>query len=220
MGKSAVIIGNGLFPKKEYPLYLLGQADHIICCDGAFSNYLRHSRSAGVTRLPDAIIGDMDSLSPAAQKEYGSLIVRVDDQDTNDQTKAFRHVIGNFRDVTDIFFLAATGKREDHTIGNMSLLMEYAGYPEVTDRGIRLQMISDFSTILPVTDSISMECGQGRAISIFSPDSSLRICSEGLRWPTDNVVFDNWWKASLNRASEDTVKLTFSHPSIALIVMD
>ncbi len=220
MGKSAAIIGNGLFPKKEYPLYLLGQADHIICCDGAFSNYLRHSRSAGVTRLPDAIIGDMDSLSPAAQKEYGSLIVRVDDQDTNDQTKAFRHVIGNFRDVTDIFFLAATGKREDHTIGNMSLLMEYAGYPEVTDRGIRLQMISDFSTILPVTDSISMECGQGRAISIFSPDSSLRICSEGLRWPTDNVVFDNWWKASLNRASEDTVKLTFSHPSIALIVMD
>lgn len=220
MGKSAAIIGNGLFPKKEYPLYLLGQADHIICCDGAFSNYLRHSRSAGVTRLPDAIIGDMDSLSPAAQKEYGSLIVRVDDQDTNDQTKAFRHVIGNFRDVTDIFFLAATGKREDHTIGNMSLLMEYAGYPEVTDRGIRLQMISDFSTILPVTDSISMECGQGRAISIFSPDSSLRICSEGLRWPTDNVVFDNWWKASLNRTSEDTVKLTFSHPSIALIVMD
>lgn len=220
MGKSAAIIGNGLFPKKEYPLYLLGQADHIICCDGAFSNYLRHSRSAGVTRLPDAIIGDMDSLSPAAQKEYGSLIVRVDDQDTNDQTKAFRHVIGNFRDVTDIFFLAATGKREDHTIGNMSLLMEYAGYPEVKDRGIRLQMISDFSTILPVTDSISMECGQGRAISIFSPDSSLRICSEGLRWPTDNVVFDNWWKATLNRASEDTVKLTFSHPSIALIVMD
>ena len=122
--------------------------------------------------------------------------------------------------MTDIFFLAATGKREDHTIGNMSLLMEYAGYPEVTDRGIRLQMISDFSTILPVTDSISMECGQGRAISIFSPDSSLRICSEGLRWPTDNVVFDNWWKATLNRASEDTVKLTFSHPSIALIVMD
>lgn len=220
MGKSAAIIGNGLFPKKEYPLYLLGQADHIICCDGAFSNYLRYSRSAGVTRLPDAIIGDMDSLSPAAQKEYGSLIVRVDDQDTNDQTKAFRHVIGNFRDVTDIFFLAATGKREDHTIGNMSLLMEYAGYPEVTDRGIRLQMISDFSTILPVTDSISMECGQGRAISIFSPDSSLRICSEGLRWPTDNVVFDNWWKATLNRASEDTVKLTFNHPSIALIVMD
>ena len=220
MGKSAAIIGNGLFPKKEYPLYLLGQADHIICCDGAFSNYLRYSRSAGVTRLPDAIIGDMDSLSPAAQKEYGSLIVRVDDQDTNDQTKAFRHVIGNFRDVTDIFFLAATGKREDHTIGNMSLLMEYAGYPEVTDRGIRLQMISDFSTILPVTDSISMECGQGRAISIFSPDSSLRICSEGLRWPTDNVVFDNWWKATLNRATEDTVKLTFSHPSIALIVMD
>ena len=36
----------------------------------------------------------------------------------------------------------------------------------------------------------------------------------------DGVVFDNWWKATLNIASEDVVHLDFSHRSMALVIMD
>ena len=54
----------------------------------------------------------------------------------------------------------------------------------------------------------------------MTPDSTLRIHSEGLVWPLDDVVFDNWWKATLNRAGEDRVKLVFNHRSIALVIMD
>jgi len=71
-----------------------------------------------------------------------------------------------------------------------------------------------------VTDSCELHVGAGRALSLFSPDNSLRIRSQGLQWPTDQVVFDNWWKATLNRASADIVTLTFSHPSIALLILD
>ena len=56
--------------------------------------------------------------------------------------------------------------------------------------------------------------------SLFSPDNSLTIKSKGLQWPTDGVVFDNWWKATLNIASEDVVHLDFSHRSMALVIMD
>mgnify|MGYP002517133227 CR=1 FL=1 len=35
-----------------------------------------------------------------------------------------------------------------------------------------------------------------------------------------NVIFDNWWKATLNKASQDNVKLEFSHPSMALIILN
>ena len=220
MNRSAVIIGNGDFPKKEYPLYLLSRADYIVCCDGALDRYLRYTRDHSMTRLPDAVIGDMDSISASSRKKYAHLAVKVDDQETNDQTKAFDYVIRTFKDVSEIIFLAATGKREDHTLGNMSLLMEYARRDDVKASGIHIEMVSDYSTIIPVTDSTELDCGQGRSISIISPDSSLRIRSEGLQWPTDNVIFDNWWKATLNRASEDTVKLTFSHPSAALVMMD
>ena len=220
MNRSAVIIGNGDFPKKEYPLYLLSRADYIVCCDGALDRYLRYTQDHSMTRLPDAVIGDMDSISASSRKKYAHLAVKVDDQETNDQTKAFDYVIRTFKDVSEIIFLAATGKREDHTLGNMSLLMEYARRDDVKASGIHIEMVSDYSTIIPVTDSTELDCGQGRSISIISPDSSLRIRSEGLQWPTDNVIFDNWWKATLNRASEDTVKLTFSHPSAALVIMD
>ncbi len=222
MGKLAVIIGNGEFPKKEYPLYVLDHADWIVCCDGALRQYLRYAKSKGQAfRRPDAIVGDMDSLSAALRREYAGLIVsEAEDQDTNDQSKAFNYVMDHLKGVSEIVFLAATGKREDHTIGNVSLMMEYCRERDLDALGVHLQMISDYSIIFPVTDSIDLDCGIGRRVSIFSPDNSLQICSKGLQWQTDGVKFDNWWKATLNRATADTVSLKFSHKSIALIMMD
>ena len=55
---------------------------------------------------------------------------------------------------------------------------------------------------------------------IFTPDNSLKIRSKGLEYPTDEVVFDNWWKATLNKSVDDTVRLELSHRSIALIILD
>ena len=98
--------------------------------------------------------------------------------------------------------------------------MEYAKTYDLEGMGITVEMVSDHSTIFAVTDSFEMDCGTGRKISIMTPDNSLRIKSEGLEWPLDEVVFDNWWKATLNRATQDTVRLTFSHRSTALIILN
>lgn len=220
MGKTAAIIGNGQFPQKEYPLYLLDSADYVICCDGAADNYFRYCRRTGRDRLPDVIIGDLDSLSRKAREKYRDLVISCEDQQTNDQTKAFNYVADHLKDVSSICFLGATGKREDHTVGNISLLMQYARERNPEENGLTIQMVSDFSTMFPVTDSTEIDCGLGRKVSIFTDDATLRIKSEGLEWPTDDVIFDSWWKATLNRASADTVKLTFSHPSAAVIVLD
>lgn len=219
MGKTAVIIGNGEFPKKEYPRYVISRADYIVCCDGALAKYLRNSEKIfGCMREPDAVVGDLDSLGAGLKRKYGHLIVHETEQETNDQTKAMRHIMSNVPDVSDIFITGATGLREDHTIGNISLLMEYTRTFDLG--GINLTMVSDHSVIFPVTDSIELDCGTGRKVSILTPDNSLRIKSEGLEWPTDDVVFDNWWKATLNRASEDKIKLEFSHKSLAIIIMN
>lgn len=221
MGKTVVIIGDGIFPKTEYPRYLIRMADYIVCCDGALRKFLRNSRDIfGCEKLPDKVVGDMDSLSGSLKKKYRDIIIQIDEQEHNDQTKAVRWVIDNIPDISHIYITGATGEREDHTIGNISLLMEYARTYDLDGLGISLEMVTDHGTIFAVTDSFEMECGEGRSISIISPDNSLRICSEGLVWPTDNVVFDNWWKATLNKASQDKVKLTFSHKSIAVIIMN
>ena len=34
---TAVILANGDFPRKEYPLWLLREADVVVCCDSATS---------------------------------------------------------------------------------------------------------------------------------------------------------------------------------------
>lgn len=221
MCKSAVIVCQGDFPRKEYPRYVLRNADVIVCCDGAFTTFLRKSEAVfGELRLPDAVVGDMDSLSPAAMKKYGSLVVKYDEQDYNDMTKALRYTLSRWDDISEIHFIGATGKREDHTVGNMSLLMEYERLFSLAERGIAADIISDWSTMFAVTDTTTVDVGEGRGVSIFCPDNSLRIISEGLEWPTDDVVFDNWWKATLNRAKADRVTLRFSHPSMALIVLN
>lgn len=221
MLKNVVIICDGTFPKSEFPRYLIRTADFVICCDGALRKYLRNSKDIfGETKLPDLVIGDMDSLSASMKRKYSDIIVQVDEQEHNDQTKAFRWALENISDIEHIYILGATGEREDHTIGNVSLLMEYARTFDLVGMGIEVEMITDRATIFAVTDTFEMDCGIGRSVSIFSPDNSLKIHSEGLEWPLDNVVFDNWWKATLNKASADRVRLEFNHASIVLIMLD
>ena len=219
MHKRVVIICDGNFPKTEYPRYLIRTADFIICCDGALMKFLRNSKAIfGEARLPDLVTGDMDTLSAAMQKKYADIIVKEDEQEHNDQTKAVRWALSNLDGIESICILGATGGRADHTIGNISLLMEYTRMFDLGD--MNLEMVTDKETIFPITDSTEFDCGTGRQVSIFSPDNSLRIKSEGLSFPTEDVIFDNWWKATLNKATQDTVKLELSHPSIALVMIN
>ena len=217
--RSAVILCNGEFPRKAYPLYLLESADTVVCCDGAAVKYLKYTkRRFGEERRPEAVVGDMDSLPKALWERLGSIVVHEAGQDDNDLTKAMRYVLGRYPDVTEIHILGATGRRADHTVGNLGLLMEYTRLFDLGD--IRVEAVSDYGTAFALTDSCELHVGKGRRVSLFSPDNGLTIKSEGLQWPTDAVVFDNWWPATLNRATEDVVRLTFSHPSRALVILD
>lgn len=219
MHKTVVIICDGQFPKTEYPRYLIRTADFIVCCDGALKKFLKNSPAIfGEERLPDLVIGDMDTLSPNWQKKYSDIIIKETEQEHNDQTKAVRWVLGNLRDIGYIYILGSTGGRADHTIGNLSLLMEYTRMFDLD--GICMEAVSDDGTVFAANDTVEFDCGIGRSVSIFTPDSSLKIKSLGLEYPTDDVVFDNWWKATLNKAVQDNVRLEFSHRSMALIILD
>ena len=219
MHSNVVIICDGVFPKSEYPRYLIRTADFIICCDGALVKFLRNSKAIfGEQRLPDLVTGDMDTLFESMQKKYADIIVKEDEQEHNDQTKAVRWALNNLEGIESIYIIGATGGRADHTIGNAALLMEYTRMFDLN--GINIESVTDNGTIFPINDTIEFDCGTGREVSIFTPDNTLRIKSEGLMYPTDEVVFDNWWKATLNKSVSDTVKLTFSHPSMALIILD
>jgi thiamine pyrophosphokinase len=211
---SLVILCDGQFPAEPYPLYLLDSAEGVVCCDGALVKWLAYNPSA----RPLAVVGDMDSLSADLQEAYAGVLAPESEQEHNDLTKAMRWVLREHPEVSEIVILGATGLREDHSIGNLGLLMEY---PRLLDLGQRkVSIVSDFGTAFAISGSCDLHLGEGRRFSFFSPDNSLRVSSVGLQWPLDEVVFDAWWKGTLNRTTAPVVSLHFNHPAPALVMVD
>lgn len=222
--KDIAIIGNGEFPSKKSIRDFICSCDEIIFCDGAFSRFTGTDIQDTVLSKPFLVTGDLDSIDPVMKVslEAEGRLRHNPDQETNDQTKAFNLAVSRIHADTEarINFIGATGLREDHTIANMGLLMDYACNEAVLRGRISIRMISDYCIAFPMTGSGSFNCGTGRSVSIFSPDPALTIVSDGLEWQTSGVRFTNWWQASLNRSAKDTVRLEFSHPSKALVVLE
>ena len=189
-----VILANGTYPTPPVPLAALCTADLIVCCDGAAEKLTDHGHEPGV------IIGDLDSVPAAIRKKYAEILVRDSDQETNDLTKAFDYTLTLSPD--KIYILGATGLREDHTLGNISLLTSYS---EKT--GIPVEMCTDYGKFLSIEGDVEISMKKGDQISLFALDPQTRIISEGLKFPLKEVIFDSWWKGTLNEASSDTVRL-------------
>ena len=183
----AVILANGDYPSAPLPLQVLEKAPYVVCCDGGANEYLAKGY------LPDVIIGDGDSLTEENRTQYASLIHHNPDQETNDQTKAVQFLVAQGK--KRIAIVGATGKREDHTLGNISLLIEYMR------QGLEVRIYTDYGVFIPCQDTCSFECPVGTAVSIFSFGTQ-GMQAEGLRYPLRD--FTSWWQGTLNTADAPT----------------
>lgn len=217
-----VILDDGDFPTASYPLSILVKADKIICCDGSVLKLLKYNSKL----VPNYIVGDMDSLPQQYKEKYKEIIYSSSCQETNDQTKAFSFALGLVPQGknANIHILGATGLREDHTLGNLSLLMEYAvcgnyiePFKNLMHSGVTVDIITNYGIFSPHFNTFTAKCAKGQQISIFSFDQLLKIKSVGLLYPTDNVIFDLWWKATLNECTGSKYTLEFSHPAKVLL---
>jgi len=199
-----VILAAGDFPRAKAPLAALRAADVRICCDSATEALVAFGLE------PDRIVGDLDSLSPVFQERYAAILTRISEQDDNDLTKAFHAALA--MKPRRITILGATGRREDHTLGNVSLLLDY-----VREASCPVEILTDYGRFTAIFDSATLSAVPGQQISIFAFDNSLKIASSGLKYPTDAVRFDTLWKATLNEALSDAFTLTLSHPSGVLL---
>ncbi len=201
--KSAVILADGAFPESAYCLDLLRNAEYLVCCDGAAAHVAN-------IRMPDAIVGDMDTLSTEWQKRFEPIIHRESEQETNDLCKAFRFVLA--KGFKNIVILGATGKREDHTLGNLGHLTDFARkIPDtriVTDHG-------EFIALLNSPAEVSSFAGQ--QISILSTNPVTEITSKGLKYPLNLLKLTSWWQGTLNEAESDRFTLEFTPASPLLL---
>ena len=180
----AVVVAGGDYPTAPQPLEVLHNAPYVVCCDGAADRYI------ATGHVPDAIVGDGDSISAYNRTKYASRLHIVAEQETNDQTKAVNFLLG--KGMRHIAIVGATGRREDHTIGNISLLIEYAR------AGAQVRSFTDHGVFIPCNGDTTLKCRKGQQVSIFSITAK-EMSAEGLLYPIYD--FSNWWQGTLNECT-------------------
>lgn len=179
-----VILAEGDYPTHELPLSILNHCDKVICCDGAANSYIKTGK------MPIATIGDGDSIDKELKSKLKFIL--VEDQETNDLTKAINYAKDlGFRNIA---ILGATGKRECHTLGNISLLMEYRRM------GLNVIMLTDYCSIFPCKDFVKIQSKAGQQISIINFGAK-NLSSKGLKYPIYD--FTALWQGTLNECTAE-----------------
>jgi thiamine pyrophosphokinase len=202
MNANTVILANGGFPSHPLPRAVLRNATRVVCCDGAAN---------ALTSMPElapvAIVGDGDSLSEAARTKFSACLVTRPCQETNDLTKAFRFCLE--QGWTELVILGGTGKREDHTLGNLSLLADFSCEASVC-------MLTDTCLITPVSTAVTLPATPDQPVSFIACDSGIRLSVEGVRYPVQDLALTRWSTATLNTATSDMLRV---HPVNGVVLV-
>lgn len=204
-----VILANGEFPRTPLLLSILDRAaadpqGMIVCCDGATQQLLDY----GLT--PDAVVGDLDSVGAAALRLPPERLHHIGEQETNDLTKAVTFSVREYAPAS-ICILGASGRREDHLLGNVSLLPHYARLCE------RVVMPTDYGCFLAFDGEAEICVGHpDRQLSVFSFGGS-RVAARGLVWPMPPSPLSELWQGTLNRSLSDTIRLSSDSPLVLFL---
>lgn len=114
--KFVLIICDGLLSDFSYIKKRVANGIFTIACDGAANQLIKQNS------IPNLVIGDLDSFDFSLAKPEMQ-ILKDADQETNDLEKAllYAHKHG----FSHVEILGALGKRLDHTLKNLSVLLQF-----------------------------------------------------------------------------------------------
>lgn len=182
----AVILAGGEKPDSPFTLQALGAAKHIICCDGAYRTLI----SLTPTKSNFYVVGDGDSLSQEEKNALGTRFHHVAEQTDNDLTKSIRFAVA--QGWKRLLILGATGRREDHTIANFSLLLRYN-----LSMNLQVCMLTNHGLFQVFTGPSTIKSFPKQQISIFNVDCQ-HLSSEGLQYSA--YPYTELWQGTLNEA--------------------
>jgi len=182
-----IVIANGSFPSHPIAKNYLNKSGTIICTDGAADKLIDSGKN------PDIIIGDFDSTSIKGKDRTGKWI-ETPDQNKTDLEKTFEWCIMN--NIKKIVLLGSSGKREDHTIGNLFTLAKY--HDE-----IKCEMITNHAKIICVSGENYIFADTNQNISIIATEPIERITLDGLQYNIKNESLLPSTRAISNKAISD-----------------
>lgn len=173
-GGHIVLLLDGEPPSPRLAEYAAANAIYIAATDGA-------ARTAKQLELPlHLIIGDLDSIDQEAREHFGSTrIIAVADQYSNDFEKAIQYILE--QEVgDDLVILGMHGRRTDHTLTNLSVLVRFR------DRFRSVRILDDHQEHRLLTKrypELHLSQSNGSIISLTPLPHALDVTTSGLYYP-------------------------------------
>ena len=178
---------------------LLTEIETVVAADSG-ADWLR-----SVGRLPDALIGDLDSVSDSTRAALPeSAVHHIAEQDSTDFDKAVRSIAAPL--IVGIGFL---GGQVDHLLAVMTVM---ARYP---DRAIML--VGDHDVVAHVPPKIDLPLTKGTRVSLY-PMRAVSGTSVGLHWPIDGLDLSPVERVGTSNRADGSVSLTAQEPGLLLIL--
>lgn len=170
----------------------LSHAPILAAADGGATKTLR------LGHLPEAVIGDLDSLDPEARAAIPpDRVHRIPEQETTDFDKCLSAIRAPL-----VLAVGFTGARLDHELAALSTLVAQAARPVV--------LLGAEDAVFVAPEEIALDIGAGTRVSLF-PMAEVTGRSEGLRWPVAGLRLAPGGRiGTSNVAVKDRVRLTFS----------
>jgi len=188
----AVVVANGPPPDRTTLMRAIESAELVIAADGGTWALLTY----GIK--PDLIVGDLDSMCPAALAENGlngKVIEHPADKEFTDVELAVEEAFS--RGADDILLLGSFGGRIDHTLTNLALIVKQ---PET---------IKGFTNEGPVRlvapgVPLKLKLRPGTRISLNAWDGPARhVSASGLKWNLDDDELETGGRGVENEALGD-----------------
>lgn len=170
----ALLICNGEQPSASLARRLARRSQLIVAADGGANG----ARELKIT--PDLIIGDLDSITPATRKFFSSTaVIRMPQQDNTDMEKALDYLVSESL-AQEVMIIGATGRRIDHTLGNLVVLSHYR-------RRLRVVACGDGWHAFPVRNTETVEASIDTTVSLIPISDCRGVTLRGLKYPLRNV---------------------------------
>ncbi len=177
----------------------LSHAPSLIAVDGGADAVL----AAG--RMPDAVVGDLDSLSDAARDAFADRLHPIAEQDSTDFAKALRNFPAAL--VIAIGFL---GGRADHFLGVLT---------EMARTRAPVILLGQEECICIAPPACALDLAPGTRVSLW-PLGPATGRSTGLRWPLDGLAFGPTSRTATSNEATGPVRLTLDGDMALLLPAD
>ena len=168
--------------KFDGPVVLVGGADAdvnllkqfahlpLVAADGG-ANHLRHN-----SLVPQAVIGDLDSVTDKDHWQSVSKVIELKEQDTTDFEKCLYSV-----DAPLFIAIGFTGNRLDHTLATLHVMQKL-------HQTKRVVLVSDDDVACVCSEKVQVGLPVGTRVSIYPLNRIAFESSNGLLYPLNGLV--------------------------------